>query len=178
MRGPPRRSLAKPPPALTLAIWRRIFRHMAARVTPPSALDALQVLLGGKAVFLQPLQSRLDLVPFVREGLPYAALEAIGAHLHLSVEATAKSLGLSARTLARRKEAGQLDAVESERVVRLAEVAARAADVFGSDESARTWLDEPNRALGGAKPLAMLDTDMGAEAVRDVLGRIEYGVFS
>jgi putative toxin-antitoxin system antitoxin component (TIGR02293 family) len=151
---------------------------MAAKVTPPSALEAVETLLGGKAVFLRPLRSRLDLVPLVREGLPYMALEAIGAHLHLSVEATAKSLGLSPRTLARRKETGLLDAVESERVVRLAEVAARAADVFGSDESARAWLDEPNRALGGARPFAMLDTDMGAEAVRDVLGRIEHGVFS
>jgi putative toxin-antitoxin system antitoxin component (TIGR02293 family) len=151
---------------------------MAAKVTPPSPLETVEALLGGKAVFLRPLRSRLDLVPLVREGLPYSALEAIGEHLHLTVEATAKSLGLSSRTLARRKETGLLDAVESERVVRLAEVAVRAADVFGSDESARAWLDEPNRALGGAKPFEMLDTDVGAEAVRDVLGRIEHGVFS
>ena len=151
---------------------------MAAKVTPSSALETLEALLGGKAVFPRSLRSRLDLVPLVREGLPYTALEAVGAYLHLSVEATAKSLGLSPRTLARRKETGQLDAIESERVVRLAEVAARAADVFGGDETACTWLSEPNRALGGARPLDLLDTDMGAEAVRDVLGRIEHGVFS
>ena len=48
---------------------------------------------------------------------------------------------------------------------------------FG-EAGARQWLEEPNRALGGASPLEMLDTDVGAEAVRDVLGRIEDGVFS
>lgn len=150
---------------------------MAAKPTP-GPLAKLEVLLGGKAVFPRPLRSRMDLVPRVRDGLPYAALEAIGAHLHLSVDATARSLGLSSRTLARRKETGVLDAVESERVLRLAEAAARAADVFGSEDSARAWLGEPNRALGGAKPLEMLDTDVGVDAVRDVLGRIEHGVFS
>src|SRR6202034_2730113 len=124
--------------SLTPAIWRVTLCQMAAKVTPPSALETVEALLGGKTVFVRPLRSRLDLVPIVREGLPYTALEAIGNHLHLSVDATAKSLGLSSRTLARRKEAGQLDAVESERVVRLAEVAARAADVVGSDETART----------------------------------------
>jgi len=86
-------------------------------------------------------------------------------------------LRLPARTLARRKAAGRLDPHESERVVRLAEVAAWAGEIFG-EEGARQWLEEPNRALGGATPMTMLDTDVGADAVRDVLGRIEYGVFS
>ncbi len=164
---------------LTPANWRPILSQMAAHATPPpSSLDAVVALLGGKAVFRRTPRSRLELIPMVREGLPYAALEAIGAYLELSIESTAKSLGLSSRTLVRRKETGQLDALESERVLRLAEVAARTVEVFGNEENARHWLAEGNRALGGAKPLDMLDTDVGADAVRDVLGRIEHGVFS
>ena len=39
-------------------------------------------------------------------------------------------------------------------------------------------LRTPNRALGGERPLDQLDTDIGARAVEDILGRIAYGVYS
>ncbi len=132
--------------------------------------------LGGRAAIRRELRSSLDLVPLVRAGLPFATLTAIARRLHLSVDALADALALSRRTLVRRKATGRLDANQSERLVRLANVAAWATDIFG-DAGARQWLSEPNRALGGSSPLALLDTDVGAEAVRDVLGRIEYGVF-
>jgi putative toxin-antitoxin system antitoxin component (TIGR02293 family) len=153
-------------------------RHMAGRFEgEESSVSRVTAYLGGRPVLKRAVHSRLDLVPLVRAGLPYAALEAVGQKLQRSVESTAASLQLPIRTLARRKAAGRLDARESERVVRLAEVAAWAGQIFG-ESGARRWLEEPNRALGGATPLEMLDTDVGAEAVRDVLGRIEDGVFS
>jgi putative toxin-antitoxin system antitoxin component (TIGR02293 family) len=133
--------------------------------------------LGGRSVLKRAVSSRLDLIPLLRTGLPYGALEAVGQRLHLSAESTAAALKLPARTLARRKATGVLDGRESERVMRLAEIAAWAAEIFG-EEGARRWLEEPNRALGGSSPIALLDTDVGAELVRDVLGRIEHGVFS
>lgn len=37
---------------------------------------------------------------------------------------------------------------------------------------------KPNRALGGERPLALLDSDVGSLAVERVLGRIEHGVYS
>jgi uncharacterized protein (DUF2384 family) len=43
---------------------------------------------------------------------------------------------------------------------------------------ARLWLLAPNRALGGEVPLHMLDTDIGARQVEEVLLRLSYGVFS
>jgi len=49
--------------------------------------------------------------------------------------------------------------------------------VLGSEEKARHWMLKPSRALTGAIPLGLLDTDIGANAVFDELGRIEHGVF-
>jgi hypothetical protein len=43
--------------------------------------------------------------------------------------------------------------------------------------SGRSWVLKPNRALGGAIPLQMHRTDIGANAVFEELGRIDYGVF-
>jgi putative toxin-antitoxin system antitoxin component (TIGR02293 family) len=61
--------------------------------------------------------------------------------------------------------------------LRLARVARRAAEVFEGSDAALDWLKSPNRALAGETPLTLLDTEIGAESVLDVLGRIEHGVF-
>lgn len=61
---------------------------------------------------------------------------------------------------------------------RLGRVLAHAERVLGTRDKASEWLRRPNRALGGATPLALLDTNSGAAQVDDVLGRLEHGVFS
>lgn len=57
-------------------------------------------------------------------------------------------------------------------------VLARAQEVLGTLDQAKAWLSSPNRALGGRRPDELLDTDIGAEEVKNLLGRIEHGVFS
>jgi putative toxin-antitoxin system antitoxin component (TIGR02293 family) len=80
--------------------------------------------------------------------------------------------------MARRKEERRLSASESDRLYRLARIAARAEEVLGASEEARRWLVAPNRALGSVAPLSLLDTDEGARQVEAILGRLEHGVFS
>lgn len=139
-----------------------------------SNLQQVVALLGIRRV----VRTQLEMRPLVRRGLPYRAMERVAKELDLSVDETAKAIGLAGRTMARRKAAKILDASESERVVRLARALTRAADVLGSREKARAWIRKPNRALHGEQPLALLDTDIGTQAVDDVLTRIEHGVFS
>jgi len=143
-----------------------------------ATVEKLSELLGGRKVLGRKLQSRLDLIPLLREGLPYEALEAITSKLEISIEVASASLQLARRTLARRKEQRRLDGQESERVVRLADIAAHASSTLGSLEKAKQWLTTNNRALGGIAPISLLDTDVGARAVEDVLLRIEHGVYS
>jgi putative toxin-antitoxin system antitoxin component (TIGR02293 family) len=66
--------------------------------------------------------------------------------------------------------------VESDRLVRLARVAAHAVKVFGSEEKAATWLHRPNRSLNNQPPLRLLRTDLGANQVDETLSRMEHGV--
>ena len=66
--------------------------------------------------------------------------------------------------------------MESDRALRLARVTAIAIEIIGDEQSAMRWLDTPNRALDGHRPLDQLDTDADAREVEDVLGRIAYGV--
>ncbi len=89
-----------------------------------------------------------------------------------------KVLGIPERTLARRKKDGFLSPDESEKMVRLAQVIERACEVFDEKPAALHWLKSPNRALDGFTPLSFLDTELGATAVFQTLGRIEQGVFA
>lgn len=61
--------------------------------------------------------------------------------------------------------------------MRTARVLALAEDTIGDKARARLWLTEPTAALGGRRPVELLDSDLGAEQVEGVLGRIEYGVY-
>jgi putative toxin-antitoxin system antitoxin component (TIGR02293 family) len=49
---------------------------------------------------------------------------------------------------------------------------------LGTKEKAAAWLHRSNRALGHVVPLDLVDTEIGARRVEQVLGRIEYGVYS
>lgn len=53
----------------------------------------------------------------------------------------------------------------------------RAEQAIGNADKAHRWLMKPNMSLGGNVPLMLLDSDSGASAVEQVLGRIEYGVY-
>ena len=96
----------------------------------------------------------------------------------LSVKRLAAILSIPERTFARRRHERRLRADESDRLVRVARIAALAEGTLGGKERAIHWLHRPNRALGLAAPLSLLDTEIGARQVEDVLGRIAHGVYS
>jgi putative toxin-antitoxin system antitoxin component (TIGR02293 family) len=94
---------------------------------------------------------------------------------HLTLKELAACLDLSPRSLQRRRSEGRLARHESDRLYRLARIVALAKNYLGDEETALRWLKRPNRALGGASPLASVDTEPGARSVENVLGRIAYG---
>ncbi|MBI3059353.1 MAG: DUF2384 domain-containing protein [Deltaproteobacteria bacterium] len=134
--------------------------------------------LGGRKVLRRRISSLSDLRQTVNAGLPYASVEAVMAKFGLARDETATVLRLPQRTLARRKKDRRLRADESDRLLRLARIGAQAAEVLGSEEKAARWLRRPNRSLENRVPLELLDSDIGARQVEDVLGRIEHGVVS
>jgi putative toxin-antitoxin system antitoxin component (TIGR02293 family) len=82
------------------------------------------------------------------------------------------------RTLIRKIQEGRLTADQSERMARVARLLARAIEVLGSKERALHWLKAPRSYFGGKPPLDFADTELGSQEVFNLLGRIEYGVFS
>jgi putative toxin-antitoxin system antitoxin component (TIGR02293 family) len=134
--------------------------------------------LGGMGVLRERLANYAAVIDRTRSGLPYGALEALARRYAIGLLRVARVVGLPARTHARRKKERQLSAAESDRLLRLARVAAEAEAVLGAPDKAGQWLQKPNRALRNVTPLDLLDTSLGAEEVLTVLGRIEHGVYS
>jgi putative toxin-antitoxin system antitoxin component (TIGR02293 family) len=118
------------------------------------------------------------LVELLRIGLPVKELNDLQATLAVPMEKLGPMLGISKATYHRRKAGGKLDQAESDRVVRFARLMGKAVEVLESEEEARQWLTAPQFGLGGAVPLEYAETEVGAREVENLLGRIEYGVYS
>ena len=131
--------------------------------------------LGGEAVLGRRLDRDIDLQAAIREGLPQRVIEELMEAADLSIKELATCLDLSPRSLQRRRREGRLARYESDRVYRLARIVALAKSSLGGRDPATRWLKRPNRALGGKAPLSVIDTELGARAVENVLGRIAFG---
>lgn len=132
--------------------------------------------LGGKRVLKRDVQNDFDLVEAIEGGLPLAAVDAVIRDGTFSA-GEVYDLVLPRRTFSHRKEKGQLlTAEESDRLTRAVRVATHAEEAIGNAEKAARWLRKPNRSLLGKRPLDLLDSDVGARMVEQVLGRIEYGL--
>jgi putative toxin-antitoxin system antitoxin component (TIGR02293 family) len=144
--------------------------------------DRIEAVGGGNTAYalllgLEPADNAA-LVARVEEGFLYRALERLRSNVGLSREALADLVQIKPRTLDRRK-GGRLRPEESDRLLRAARVFGGTIALFEGDaDAARTWLSSPQRALGGAVPLEMARTEVGAREVESLVGRLEHGVFS
>jgi putative toxin-antitoxin system antitoxin component (TIGR02293 family) len=119
----------------------------------------------------------LSIDAHVRQGFSYSAFERFSRNADLPVPRLAEITGIPSRTLARRREVGRLDPDESDRLARVSRLFARALELFEGDVAgARDWLSKPQAALGDRVPLELVTTDIGAQEVERLIGRLEYGI--
>lgn len=119
-------------------------------------------------------------VELTRRGIPVCEAVELMETCRIPVARFAAILGTSQRKWSRlRAEAGDamLNAVESDRLLRVREVIDHAGAVFDAPDDVVAWLAAPLPALSGEAPVSLLDTDAGVRAVDAVLTRLEFGVF-
>lgn len=114
----------------------------------------------------------------VRQGLPFSAFESVATQLEMAPQQMTQVLGIPLRTLARRKTEHRFTPQESDRLYRVTRAVSMATEVLGNVDKGRRWLKSPNRALGGEVPFDLLDTEIGAHQVEEVLVRLNHGIFS
>ncbi len=146
-------------------------RFVRSLRTDPSGASSYVLLLG----FSLSDQARIPTL--VQRGLPFVRLERFQRNIGLSLDQIAVLLEIPPRTLTRRRQTGRLRSDESDRLFRAARVVGRILALYdGNLAEACEWLESPQRALGGAVPLTLAATDHGAQAISDIIGRIEYGL--
>jgi putative toxin-antitoxin system antitoxin component (TIGR02293 family) len=139
---------------------------------------AVAEILGGKKILRREVSSLKDMLDILLEGLPYGAFISLTNKLNIDREEASSALTISRRTLIRRKTEHKFRVDESDRIARLARITAKAIETLGTEEKAIHWLRKSNRALGGAVPLFLTSTDIGARQVENILAKIEHGIFS
>ena len=141
-------------------------------------MSTIAEALGGAKAFRHEPATVREWVERIREGLPAASALALKNSLDLTNAQLAALLGVSERTLGRWRPAqDRLDAVAGDRLHRTARLFSMAVEVLEDRAAAVRWLKAPHRALGGAIPLELAATDVGARAVESLLGRMEHGVY-
>jgi putative toxin-antitoxin system antitoxin component (TIGR02293 family) len=119
------------------------------------------------------------LIKRVEQGFTFNTLLRFQRNVALPMREISEWLQIPLTTLNRRREQGRLHPDESDRILRATRVFGKALELFEGDaEAARRWLSSPQPGLGGAVPLTISKTDLGAREVEDLIDRLEYGVFT
>ena len=115
-------------------------------------------------------------IRFIREGYSAKVLKAASGFFGVPEARIQKIVHVPASTASRlEKKEANIDSAATERVYRMGMVTRMAIEVFESAPSAIEWMRQPNRALGDAAPLDLMDTEPGAVSVRQVLNAIATG---
>jgi putative toxin-antitoxin system antitoxin component (TIGR02293 family) len=132
-------------------------------------------VIGGADALGEDVRLGTDIVRLVRRGLPVSTIQFILDTGRMTLTELDRIV-LPRKTLMNRRKLGSLTPEQSDRLVRVARLIAVAEETFGSQGKANIWLRRPTAALGGDRPLDLLDTDEGARQVETLLGRIGHGI--
>ncbi|HEY9085601.1 MAG TPA: antitoxin Xre-like helix-turn-helix domain-containing protein [Candidatus Tyrphobacter sp.] len=136
------------------------------------------VLGGARALGRRLPRSDSGWHEIVEAGLPYRAFAALAKTSALGDVELAARIGIPKSTLARRRKSGRFSIDESDRIYRTARIFTLAHTIFADPRRIGAWLREPNDAIGGIEPLALLRTEAGARDVEAMLGRFLFGGYS
>ena len=138
-------------------------------------IERVAGLLGGPAILGVVITSLRELRVRVEEGLPVESLDSVARYVAMNDNQVARiKLGIVPQeTLARRR---RLTPVESERLARLARIAALAEYVWENLDHARQFLTSEQLSLGGACPIDLAMSDLGACEVEELLMKLEYSL--
>lgn len=115
----------------------------------------------------------------ISNGLSYKVFLQMAELTGIDKKDLAACLSIAPATLHRRAKTGQFTSDESDKLYRFTDVLVAAIALFeGNQDEAIIWLQSNIKGLGENRPLDMLSTSAGCDAVIDMIGRLEHGVFA
>lgn len=114
----------------------------------------------------------------VEDGISKEELQKLKEKTSMDYDKLAKALSVTRATLINKKKQEKFNAGLSERIFSLADLYSYGYEVFEDVSRFNTWMFRPNQALGGKTPFELIGSPFGRDEVKNVIGRIEYGVYS
>jgi putative toxin-antitoxin system antitoxin component (TIGR02293 family) len=136
------------------------------------------VVLGQPQGKPESRMTALEKMDVAQSGVSKKDLEKLKNKTSLDYGSLAKALSVTRATLINKKGKAKFNPVLSERIVGLADIYSYGYEVFENDERFNKWMSSPNQALGGKPPFELVNSQFGREEVRNIIGRIDYGVYS
>jgi putative toxin-antitoxin system antitoxin component (TIGR02293 family) len=125
-----------------------------------------------------PIKKNKDGLGPAHDVLSFYEIEPVFSYLGLTQKEIAEILEVSPTTLSRWKKNGKepfIGKLRSKFIWQIDEVIAKGVKLFGSEENFKVWLDAPNFALGGRKPVELLKDPYAVEKVDNAIEAMAWG---
>ncbi|WP_346236287.1 type II RES/Xre toxin-antitoxin system antitoxin [Niabella insulamsoli] len=136
------------------------------------------IIIAGKSKKAEWQMTAVEKMDMVRDGISKKNLESLKIKANLDYDKLSTLLSTTRATLINKKGSEHFNTALSERIVSIADVYSYGYEVFDDEEKFNEWVFRPNRALGGKQPFELLNNQFGREEVKNLIGRIDYGVYS
>lgn len=124
------------------------------------------------------LMTSFEKMNLLNAGLKKAHLENLKKRAHLDYDKLSQALSVTRATLINKKGEEKYSEYVSERILALTELYSYGYKVFQDEDKFNNWMFTPNQALAGKLPYDIVDNQFGREEIKNIIGRIEYGVYS
>jgi len=135
-------------------------------------------ILSGAAGKPESQMSSFEKMKVIKNGVSKKDLELLKNKAALDYSMLAKALSVTRATLINKKRDQKFSTALSEKIVSLADLYSYGFEIFGDKDLFNQWMRNPNRAIGGQVPYDLIDNQYGREEIKNLIGRIAYGVYS
>ncbi len=119
-----------------------------------------------------------DKIEMINKGVSKKDLEFLKQKSGLDYDQLSEVLSVARATLINKKGADKFNPTLSEKIVSLADIYSYGYEVFEDEARFNRWVFKPNQSLGGKAPYHFLDNQYGREEIKNLIGKIDYGVYA
>jgi putative toxin-antitoxin system antitoxin component (TIGR02293 family) len=112
------------------------------------------------------------------KGINKNDLEQFKLKAQLDYDKLAQALAVTRATLISKKKNEAYSDGVSEKILALTDLYSYGYEVFEDVDNFNSWMFVSNKALAGKTPFDIIDNQFGREEVKNIIGRIEYGIYS
>ncbi len=120
----------------------------------------------------------MDKMKIIRKGISKRYLEHFKKAAALDYDSLATALSVTRATLINKKGEETFSDPVGERILSLADLYSFGYEIFEDHDRFNQWMFTANQALGGKIPFDLIDNYYGREEIKNIIGRIAYGVYS